>query len=172
MSVSRDLKFDIIESHIRKKDYGILGTIDHQGFPHSTSVLYGVSSPIEKFAIYVVTGRSYKKTKNIERNPNISFVIPYPHHIFRFVPSNCIQFQGIAKILPITDKLGIESFQKNRVLRMTADDALNDKDEYVLLKIIPKKVIFGYGIGMSIVELRDNHESGSFRCVIPNNRID
>lgn len=167
MSVSRTLSFDIVEKAIRKMDYGILGTIDKNGCPHSTSVLYGVSPSSVKFALYVITGKSYKKTKNLKLNPQISFVIPIPHHIMRFVPSNCIQFQGSVEFLSIKDEIAKKTFLKNKVLKMTREDALSDPDEYIFLKIIPKGTVFGYGLGMGIMELRNNHESGSFRSKIP-----
>lgn len=167
MSVSRTLPFNTVEKSIRKMDYGILGTIDKNGCPHSTSVLYGVSSPSDKFALFVITGKSYKKTKNLKLNPEISFVIPIPHHILRFVPPNCIQFQGSVEFLSINDGVAKKTFLKNRVLKMTLEDALSEPDEYLFVKIIPKQTVFGYGIGMGIMELRNEHVQGSFKSKIP-----
>ncbi|MHA2028573.1 MAG: pyridoxamine 5'-phosphate oxidase family protein [Candidatus Kariarchaeaceae archaeon] len=171
MTIQRKLPFTTVEKYIRQKDYGILGTIDDKGFPHSTSVLYGVSPPNEMFSLYVVTGKSYKKTINIRGCPNISFVIPFPHHIFRFVPSNCIQFQGTAEFLPIEDSSAAKAFQKNKILKMTLLDAMEDPEDYLFVKINPNQTIHGYGLGLSLRKLRDDHVNGSFKSKIPNERF-
>ncbi len=37
--------FEYVEAAVRKKTFGVLTTIDGEGRPHSTGVLYGVSPP-------------------------------------------------------------------------------------------------------------------------------
>lgn len=91
--------FDLIEKYIRKKTFGILSTVSPRGRAHSTGILYGVSPLESKFSLYLITLKEYVKVRNIMSNPYISFVIPFPHHYLRFVPSSCVYFQGIAKIV-------------------------------------------------------------------------
>ncbi|MHA2091773.1 MAG: pyridoxamine 5'-phosphate oxidase family protein [Candidatus Kariarchaeaceae archaeon] len=166
---SRTLAFELVEKHIRKKDFGILGTVSNSR-PHSTGILYAVSPPNQRFLLYIVTGMNYKKAKNIIENPNVSFVIPFPHHILRFVPAPCIQFQAVAEIIETYDREVRLCFQKNRILRMTLKQA-DALDDMVFLKIKPDRKIYGHGIGMSIFELRKDETKGSFTSLIPEDRL-
>jgi len=159
-----------VEEYIRKKDFGILGSMSSTGRPHSTGILYAVSPPEQKFVLYIITGKKYRKTKNIIKNPNVSIVIPFPHHILRFIPAPCIQFQAKAEIVARTDEEVRACFQRNRILRKTLKQAY-DNENIVFLKIIPDKTIFGHGIGMSMFELRKDETKGSFKSIIPTERL-
>ncbi|OLS29503.1 MAG: hypothetical protein HeimAB125_22450, partial [Candidatus Heimdallarchaeota archaeon AB_125] len=75
------LDFKFIEREIRNKSFGILNTINPDGNPHTTGILYGVSKPEVEFALYLLTSMYYRKVKNIQRYENVSFVLPFPHHI-------------------------------------------------------------------------------------------
>jgi nitroimidazol reductase NimA-like FMN-containing flavoprotein (pyridoxamine 5'-phosphate oxidase superfamily) len=160
----------MVEEYIRKKDFGILGSISHDGKPHSTGILYAVSPPEQKFALYIITGLNYKKTKNIKKNPNVSIVIPFPHHLLRFIPAPCIQFQAKAEIIPRTNEEVRACFQRNRILRKTLKQVYNNEN-IIFLKIIPDKTIFGHGIGISMFELRKDETKGSFKSIIPAERL-
>jgi len=172
--VKNDFTFNFVESEIKKKTFGILSTIDQNGHSHSTGILYGVAPSSSKFALYVLTDRNYKKVKNIENNNSVSFVIPFPHHILRFAPSSCIQFQGTAKIIPFNDKEAQKSFkQGSKVLKMNLKQVpkINEKEDgTAFIKIIPNKKLFCYGLGFSLMELRKNIGSGSYSVTIPPER--
>ncbi len=172
--VKKSLNFNFIEYEIKKKTFGILSTIDQNGYSHSTGILYGVSPSNSNFALYVLTDKNYKKVKNIRKNNSVSFVIPFPHHIFRFVPSSCIQLQGTAELVPFKDTEAQESFRRGpKILKMNLKQVsnLSDKEEgAVFIKIIPNHKLFCYGLGFSLMELRKNVESGSYSVSIPPER--
>ncbi|MFX0094699.1 MAG: hypothetical protein ACFFBD_23385, partial [Candidatus Hodarchaeota archaeon] len=88
-----------------------------------TGIVYGVSPPDSTFVLYVMTSRKYKKTKNIKNSPAISFVIPFPHYILRFVPSSCIQFQGTAEIVSFDSPDIHGVFQQKRILRLALNQS-------------------------------------------------
>jgi len=163
-----------IENEIRKKTYGILSTVDQNGNSHSTSILYAVSPPESKFALYILTEKRYKKVKNVENNHSVSFVIPFPHHFLRFVPANCVQFQGNAEIIPYNNSEAQEAFlQGSRILKMNINQVgkINPENEDpVFIKILPNKKMFCYGVGLNIMELRKDIESGSYFVLIPPDR--
>ncbi len=169
---SRTLQFDFVEKFLRSKDYGILGTISPDGFPHSSSILYSVSPRESKFVLYVLSMRNYKKVKNIKANPKVSFVIPFPHYILRFPPPSSIQFQGEAEIIPWETKEAQDVFQRTRVLRLTLKQGLEKPKETIFIKIIPRKKMFGYGLGMGLMEIRKDEASGDFDCIIPKSRLE
>lgn len=163
--------FEFIEKEIRKKTFGIISTIDKNGHSHSTGVVYGVAPISSEFSLYILTDKNYKKVKNLENNNSISFVIPFPHHILRFVPASCVQFQGTAKIVPFSDKEAQESFRgDSKILKMNLQQVRNmpNKGEgAVFIKVIPNKKLFCYGVGIGIMKLRKNVESGSYFVKIP-----
>jgi len=167
-------KFDFIEKKIREKTFGIFTSITKEGKPHSTGILYAVSPPKKKFCLYILTMKKYKKVENVQNDPNVAFVIPFPHHILRFVPASCIQFQGIGEILPIDDSEAIEAFiGGKKILRMNFEQLANLKDqgEAVSIKIKPNKRINVYGVGISMMKMRKDVSIGSYSVEIPNNRI-
>jgi len=169
-----NLNFEFIEKQIRKKSFGILGTVDQEGNSHSTAILYVVAPPTSTFSLYLLTRSSYKKVKNIKINPSVSFVIPFPHHVFRFVPASCIQFQGIAELLPIDNIEARESFKKgSRILKMNLAQVSklpNMENDAIFIKVIPKQTLFCYGLGYSLMELRKNFENGAYSVTIPFNK--
>jgi nitroimidazol reductase NimA-like FMN-containing flavoprotein (pyridoxamine 5'-phosphate oxidase superfamily) len=169
---SDKLTFDFIEEKIRTKTFGIITTIDTDGSPHTTGVLYGVSSPNTKFALYILTSKKYRKTRNIKRNPTVSFIIPFPHHILRFVPSSTITLTGNVEILPFENEKIFSIFSDKRILRMIIKD-LNpeDKMDYIFLKIVPESKIRVYGIGYNIWSLRKSHTEGGYVVRIPEERL-
>jgi nitroimidazol reductase NimA-like FMN-containing flavoprotein (pyridoxamine 5'-phosphate oxidase superfamily) len=172
--MSKKQNFEFIEKQIRKKSFGIISTIDQNGRSHSTGIVYATASSKVKFALYILTHRNYKKVKNIGINDSVSFVIPFPHHILRFVPASCVQFQGTAEILPFSNKDAQESFKSgSKILKMNLEEVSkrNDKEEgVVFIKIIPNSKLFCYGLGFSLIELRKNIESGSYIVTIPPER--
>ena len=66
------LSFAEVETEVRKKTFGVLTTIDAEGRPHSTGVLYGVAPPSSPFALFILTGERYVKVRNVRSNPAVS----------------------------------------------------------------------------------------------------
>ncbi len=140
--------------------------------PQTTGVLYGVSKPDSPFTLYILTSKNYKKTKNIQNNANISFVIPFPHHILRFVPSSTITINGNAEIISINSTEILDVFSKKRILRLiTKEIDPRSDDEYIFIRIQPKSRILCYGVGISIWSLRGSHTVGGYSVIIPEERL-
>jgi len=166
--------FEFIEKYIRKMTFGILTTVDKNGIPHSTGMLYGVSPPGAKFCLYCITEDNYKKVRNIKENPHVAFAIPYPHHLLRFVPSSCIQFSGTAELKPSDDSEGRNAFSANTILKSNLKEVDKGEipiDKVVFIKIKPEKKIFCYGVGISLMKLARDHGSGMYSVEIPPERL-
>jgi nitroimidazol reductase NimA-like FMN-containing flavoprotein (pyridoxamine 5'-phosphate oxidase superfamily) len=114
----------MVEKEIRKYSFGVLGTVDIGGRSHSVGLIYAISDLSSPFRIYAMTQLKTKKIKNIEANPNVSFVVPCFRMFFGMVPPNCIQFQGTAEILAIDDKSANEAFKSSYLLRMMLDKVM------------------------------------------------
>jgi Pyridoxamine 5'-phosphate oxidase len=78
--------FEVVLSHIRRRDFGVLSTVSNERKPHAVGVNYGVSKPSRDFVIYVMTRRHLQKARNIAQNPDVSLVIPLTRRLLWFVP--------------------------------------------------------------------------------------
>ncbi|MHA1148603.1 MAG: pyridoxamine 5'-phosphate oxidase family protein [Promethearchaeota archaeon] len=165
----KNITFDFIEEQVRSKTYGILSTINPDGYPHSTSIIYAVSPPESNFCLYCISSKNYRKVKNIQNNEKIAFVIPFPHHVMRFVPANAVHFQGKASLLPIDDSEARKSFNSSKILRFNLERTAELVDS-IFIKIIPNQKFHIYGLGYGMMEMRKNHVSGNYTIMIPNNR--
>jgi len=164
--------FSLVEEEVRKKTFGILNTINKDGSPHTTGVLYGVSSPTSGFSMYIVTSKEYRKTKNIINNPHVSFTITFPHHIFRFVPASTVTFNGVAEIVDFENEEILGIFSQKRILRMiTKNLDPEEKKDYVFIRIKPKPKVLCYGLGYNIFKLRSKHTEGGYSVTIPKKRL-
>ena len=168
MSV-REVSFDKIEKKLRKKKFGFIGTVTPEGRAHVAGVVYAVSPPGEEFYLYIMTGATVKKTKNIRNNPEVTFAIPFPHHIIRFAPDFCIQFQGRAEILPFNDKGAQEAMKRNMLMKRMLKNTPPDTKEEIIIRIKPDKKIHGFGLGIPLFKLLKNIENGRFYSIIPQN---
>ena len=158
--------FEYVEKSVRRKTFGILTTIDPNGRPHSTGVLYGVGPPAAPFAIYVVTFEHYAKVRYIRANPLVTLAVTFPHRILSFVPASYVSFRGGATIVPITDSSGTWAFQQHRILQDTFT-SVERGDRPVLIRIVPDPTVFCYGLGLPLAELRKNHIAGNYKVRIP-----
>ncbi len=161
--------FEFVEEQMRKKDFGFLTVIDSKNRPHTTGILYGLAPKEQPFAVYILTGKNYMKTKYASKNPNVSFAIPFPHYWLRFVPSNTVQFQGTAEILPLTDEIAIETFQSRKMLKMNLES--DYEGEMVFIRITPRKKIWVFGLGYSVMDMRSDHTAGSYTVYVPGDRM-
>ncbi|MHA2100119.1 MAG: hypothetical protein ACW99A_15700, partial [Candidatus Kariarchaeaceae archaeon] len=145
-------------------------TVSIKKWPQSTGILFGSLMKGQMLKIYVLTEKNYVKVKNIKENKHISFLIPFPHYWLRMAPSFTIHFQCVAKLLPTTDKNGIDSHKGKRVLQMSLKELENEKyrDNLTFIEITPYKKLHSYGMGFSLVEsLRKPHEL-AYSVPIPN----
>jgi general stress protein 26 len=162
--------FAFIEAQLRKKTFGVLGTINPDGSLQSTGILYAVSPPGAAFRLYLLTVRSYLKARNIARNPQISFLVPYPHRLLHFVPASCISFSGTAEIAPRDDPEGRAAFAVNRILRMNLAEA-DATPDMILLRVRPKRSMHCYGIGMGVVQIARNPAEAGCSVEVPASRL-
>jgi nitroimidazol reductase NimA-like FMN-containing flavoprotein (pyridoxamine 5'-phosphate oxidase superfamily) len=169
---TKQFSFSFVEKQIRKKTFGVLTTINKDGTPHTTGVLYGVSPPSSKFALYFLTSIKYKKARNIQQNPNISFLIPFPHYYIRFAPSATVTIQGRANFLSLEYEAVQDIFSKKRILRLIIKQIGEGEQESItFISIKPKAKILCYGLGHNIFKLRRSHTQGGYSVMIPKNRL-
>ena len=164
----RDFRF--IEEQLRKMSFGVLSTVNRDGSLQTTGILYGVSPPGTAFRLYLLTDPGYLKVRNILRNPEVSFLVPYPHHFLRFVPASCISFPGTAEIVPEDDPEARGAFQASRILKMNLEE-VSSMEEAVFIKIRPKRRMHCYGVGFGLMELMRNVSEAGYSVEIPSDRL-
>lgn len=143
--------FEYVEKLLRTKNFGILSTITDTSHPHSVGVVYATSpQSAQSFSLYLLSRMTLKKVKNISNNPNVAFVVPFPHYIMRMIPPACIQFSGKAELISFEDTIARRAFQSSIVLRRSIMHNLSLGGENKFIRITPDNKIFSFGIGASI----------------------
>ncbi len=158
--------FAYVEKQLRKKSFGVISVVDSQGRPHSTGVIYAIPPRPHPFHFYVLTGIDYRKTRYIRLNPNVAFMVTFPHYWMRFVPANAVHFQATAEILPFSDPTAQATFRNSRITRMNLSSEY-DEHEMVFIKIIPPKSLNVYGLGIPMLEMRKDPGAAGYKTVIP-----
>jgi hypothetical protein len=112
------------------------------------------------------------RIEGIRNNLNVSFVVPFPHYLFRSVPPLCIQFQGTAELLSIDDPIVVKAFQSSIVLKRSMEHSLRI-GESIFIRIVPDKKIFCFRSGASLLKFliaAKNKNLGNFFVIVPENR--
>lgn len=173
MSVSR-VTFEQVERELRKRNFGILGTVSKKGRSQSVGVVYAVSPANMPFEIYVMSQTKTTKAQNIVANPNVSFVVPLTRRVLSFVPPACIQFQATARILEASDEVGMRAFKASYLLRMMLDEAsradIAALGEVCFIRIEPDDVINTYGVGFSAWQFREHVTNAASKVHVPADR--
>lgn len=165
------MTFELVLSHLRKRDFAVLSTVGEGSKPHSAGVNYGVSRPGRDLAIYVMTRKHLQKARNIAQNPNVSLVVPLTRRLLWFLPPPTMQFHGQAGILDWTDEEGTDVFRRfwmgRRILEAYQQAHRRGETRICFLKITPHPMAYTYMVGYSIWQLRKRMESGAAKVVIP-----
>ena len=164
--------FDLVLRELRAHNFVVLSTVDENGVPDSAGVNYGVSAPGRDLALYVMTRRHLKKTRNIARNPRVALVIPLPRRLLRFIPPATIQLRGRAEILDWTDEEGTNAFRRfwmgRRILAAYEKSRRRQGETRVcFLKITLDPVIRTYSVDYSVWDLWRRMESAGAKVLIP-----
>jgi pyridoxamine 5'-phosphate oxidase-like protein len=163
--------FDVVLSHLRRRDFAVLSTVGKERKPHAVGVNYGVSRPGRDFVIYVMTRTHLQKARNIAQNPNVSLVVPLTRRFLGFLPPPTIQLHGRAAIVDWTDGEGTDVFRRfwlgRRILDAYQESRYRGETRICFLKIMPDPEISTYMVGCRIWRLRSRMESGAARVVIP-----
>ena len=174
-SQRQGVTLELVLAELRKQHFAVLSTADEDGTPHSAGVNYGVSEAGGRIALYVMTRRHLRKTRNIVRNPKVSLVIPATRRFLTFLPPATIQVHGRAEILDWTDPVGTQVFSSfwvgRRILESYHASNRRGETRICFLKITPDPVISTYMLGVSIWQLRSRMEKGVGKVTIPPDRL-
>jgi hypothetical protein len=166
-------EFAAVERVIKRHRFGMLSTLNHDGGPHATGVVYAVSSTPGPLTLYVTTRRTTVKAGNISADPRVAFVIPVPRRVLPVFPPGVIQFAGSAEVLDPTDAAATRAFHSSWFHRriLAAEQRLVvEQAEMCFIAIRPRRALLTYGIGMSAVDVMRRPRQAMGRVRLPEDR--
>jgi len=122
------------EALLREPSIAVFGTVDSKGRPHATPVWY----LYDDGEITISVGKGSQKHRNVEANPNVSFVVDR-----RSLPPYAVMIQGTAEVGPPLSeedhvRLAVRYLGEDLGMRYAASAGT---DESVTLRIRPGKVM-------------------------------
>jgi hypothetical protein len=167
------ITFDDAERALRRRTFGTLSTLTDRGAPHATGVVYAVSPHDEPLALYVTTRTTTRKLRNIQRHPEIAFVVPVPRPFVPAFPPRAIQFLGTATVVPENDEAGVRAFSSSWFLRriLAAEQRIvTEGGDLCFIRIRPEGKLFTYGMGMSMLDNLRRPRQAIGRVAMPTGR--
>jgi general stress protein 26 len=140
---------------LEKNLFAVIGMVTASCEARTAGVVYVVRDR----KLYLVTGRDSWKAKHIAQNPHVSITVPIDKHIpvapWVKIPAATITFCGEARIMPADEM--------PRDLLQTLFRGMEIDDEYVadscIIEITPEKDFVTYGVGVSLMTMRDPKKS-------------
>lgn len=140
-----------VRDTIKKNRWLTLSTTSLRGAPQSSVVIYASDG----YVIYVLTRKKTVKVRNITENPRVSVTIPFYKNLFHKIigvaPPAAISFRARAETLDISDSEAAKMYR--RVLNFDLPE--NFEKDSLWIKLTPGNSATCYGVGISLLELRD-----------------
>lgn len=136
---------------LEKELFAVIGMVTANNEARTVGIVYVVREQ----KLYIGTGKDTWKVKHIAQNPHVSLTVPIAKRIplmpwFK-VPAATITFCGRARVLSAeeTPKEILEA-----VFRGMASDPERMASS-CLIEVIPEKDFVTYGVGVSLMQMRD-----------------
>ena len=136
---------------IEKEVFAVLGMTTIKCESRTAGIVYIVKNR----RLYIASGEDAWKVKHIAQNPHVSLTIPVHKSIFFMpwvkIPAATITFSGTAKILDPQET-------PTEILQALFRGMESDRDLMegsCLIEVTPEKEFLTYGIGISLMQMRD-----------------
>lgn len=140
---------------IEKNLFGVIGMVTKEHEARTVGIVYVVRDR----RLYIGTGKNTWKVKHIARNPHVSMTVPVHKSIplmpWIKIPAATITFCGEAKIIAPEDA-------SPEILRAIYRGMAEDQErlaDTVLIEVTPVKDFVTYGIGVSLMQMRDPNQA-------------
>jgi hypothetical protein len=151
---------DIAHRAIARNSFCVLATSSADNRPHAVGILYSAVD----WTLYFAVGENSVKVRNVRANPNVAVSIPVRK--FPFGPPMAVQFQGVGEVLAADDPHVRALLGAGRLKRITSAAAL-DRPGACVIKVVPRRRIFTYGLGMSLIRLLRDVTQGARTVELP-----
>ena len=142
---------DSVWNEVGKRLFAVLSYVTPKSHARSAGIVYTVRDRV----LYIGTGKDSWKAKHIVRNPNVALNVNIPKRIpllpWIKIPDATIAFSATARVLPIdeTDPSILDPLLKGMV------DDPNVREENVILEVRPVGDFVTYGVGVTMMDMRD-----------------
>lgn len=153
--MSVELTSDQVWEEIEKNIFGVIGMVTRANEARTVGVNYVVSNR----RLYSGSAKTMWKVRHITQNPHVSLTIPVHKSVplmpWMKIPPATITFRGEAEILTTEDA-------PPGVLQMLYRDKAEDQEwlaDLCLIEVAPVKDFITYGIGVSLLQMRDHAQA-------------
>lgn len=140
---------------VEKEVFAVLGTVTANCEARTVGIVYVVKN----HRLYIASDADAWKVKHIAQNPHVSLTIPVHKSIFFMpwvkIPAATITFSGSAKILD-PQETPPEVIQAIFRGMENVEDLMEDSR---LIEVTPEKDFLTYGIGTSLMQMRDPEQA-------------
>lgn len=149
------LTTDQVWQAIEKEMFAVLGMVSAKNEARTVGIVYVVRNR----KLYIGTNKNAWKVRHISANPHISLTVTIPKQILLMpwikIPAATITFAGQAQILT-ADQAPAGAFEA--VFRGLANNQEIIADSG-LIEIRPEKEFITYGVGVSLMTMRDTEKA-------------
>lgn len=141
---------DLVWKEIEKRSFAVLSYVNPKGRARSSGIVY---VPIDR-VLYVRVAKDSWKAKHIRRNPHVALNVTIPKRVpfmpWIDIPDATIAFSGTARVLSMGE---VEPKLLDALLKRMFDHPNND--ENCIIEIRPTGHFATYGVGVSLLDMRD-----------------
>lgn len=145
------LTTDQVWKEVENNIFAVLGRVTTKGEARTAGIVY----VIDERKFYIGSEKAAWKVKHIERNPGVSLTIPITKRIplmpWIKIPAATITLSGTANVRE-NDEVKPAIFAK-LYRGMVVEDAA--KAASCIIEVIPERDFLTYGVGVSLMEMRD-----------------
>ena len=145
------LTSDQVWEVIEKQNFGVLGMVTAKHEARTTGIVYILGGR----RLYIGTWTSMWKVRHVKQNPHVSVTVPIhkrvPFMPWIKVPAATITFCGKADVIAALDA-------PRKLLERLYHGVASDEQKmarYSLIEVTPVGEFLTYGIGMSMLDMRD-----------------
>jgi len=145
----------LVWTEIKKNLFAVIGMVTGRGESRTSGIVYIV----HKRKFYIGVGKESWKARHIAANPSVSLTIPIHKSVplmpWMKIPPATITLCGNASVLPPAD---VDPTVLNRLYRGRESDP-RIMDESLVLVIEPSGDFVTYGVGVSLLDMRDGEKA-------------
>jgi hypothetical protein len=153
--MSTKLTSDQVWQAIENELFAVVGMVSARNEARTAGVMYALRDR----KLYFVSDKDAWKVRHIAQNPHLSVTIPIAKRVFFMpwikIPAATITFCATARVLPAGE---VPPELLRAVLRQMADDPEVVEDS-CLVELAPKGEFVTYGVGVSLMEMRDTEKA-------------
>ena len=142
---------DLVWNEIEKRSFAVLSYVNPNGRARSSGIIY---IPVDR-VLYVRVAKDSWKAKNIRLNPhvalNVTIAKRVPFMPWIDIPDATIAFSGTARVIPMSD---VEPKLRETLLGRMIDQH-GTIAENCIIEIRPTGHFVTYGVGVSLLDMRD-----------------